>query len=77
MMDMQHCVGCEDDFYNDKNPMGVKRCWMLETAVLKTRYRISRDAPMGDRENYRKCERPSCYHGSGFVMLNEIPSYAK
>lgn len=28
------CQGCENDFYNDKNPLGVKRCWSLEGAVL-------------------------------------------
>lgn len=26
------CVGCRDDFYNDKNPLGVKRCWSLKSA---------------------------------------------
>ena len=36
----QDCVGCDNDFYNGKNPLGVKRCWMLENAKPVTRYRI-------------------------------------
>ena len=27
IMDVSHCKGCEDDFYNGKNPLGVTMCW--------------------------------------------------
>lgn len=77
MMDIQHCAGCEDDFYNDHNPYGVKRCWMLDEAFVKTRFEISINAPMGARRNYTERQLPKCYHRNGFVFLNEIPSYAK
>jgi len=28
------CSGCEQDFYNDKNPLGVKECWSFKDAKL-------------------------------------------
>src|SRR5260370_27474910 len=28
------CSGCEDDFYNDHNPYGVKECWAYATSVV-------------------------------------------
>jgi hypothetical protein len=28
----QMCLGCYDDFYNGKNPMGVQECWGFKTA---------------------------------------------
>lgn len=31
------CVGCHDNFYNGKNPYGVKNCWMLPDAKVVQR----------------------------------------
>lgn len=38
---LRHCVGCEQNFYNGNNPMGVKECWSLKTARLVKRVRVS------------------------------------
>lgn len=34
-MTKANCAGCEEDFYNGHNPLGVKECWNFKTAVLK------------------------------------------
>jgi len=31
---LKYCTGCEDDFYNGHNPMGIKECWRLDSARL-------------------------------------------
>ena len=76
-MDKKHCVGCIEDFYNGKNPPGVKECWMLKDAKVMARFSISINAPMGARANYIPEKRPSCYRASGVVYLNKIPDYAQ
>lgn len=29
---IEMCLGCQQDFYNDKNVMGIKRCWHFKDA---------------------------------------------
>lgn len=36
----QLCVGCKDDFYNGKNPWGVKECWSYRSAKVVTRTQV-------------------------------------
>lgn len=28
------CKGCRDDFYNGKNPYGIKKCWFFDKARI-------------------------------------------
>ena len=37
MKTTEHCAGCRQNFYNGNNPLGVKRCWNLDTARLVKR----------------------------------------
>ena len=37
---LKHCAGCEQDFYNGKNPYEVKECWSLGKAKLVSRKKI-------------------------------------
>lgn len=32
--DKSMCRGCEDNFYNGNNPLGVKECWAFKKAVV-------------------------------------------
>jgi hypothetical protein len=73
----QHCAGCRDDFYNGKNPHGVKACWGLKSARPRTRYRLHVDTPYSWRSGYAKKQRPQCYHEQGYVYLDQIPEFAK
>lgn len=40
---LRHCIGCHNDFYNDKNPLGVKRCWHLVTAHMVSKKEVHID----------------------------------
>ena len=64
-MDKKHCLGCRNDFYNDKNHLGVKECWSFKKAKLVTKL-----GPIGHWENppYKNKEKkkiPNCWHGEG------------
>lgn len=37
---LKHCVGCEQNFYNGNNGIGVQECWHLKDAKLVKRLRI-------------------------------------
>lgn len=66
---MKSCSGCTEDFYNDKNPYGVKMCWSLPTAQIQTRHRISMDAPMHRRSNYQEVQVFNCRRERGCIFL--------
>lgn len=34
---LKYCETCEEDFYNGKNPYGIKRCWHFEKAQVQDR----------------------------------------
>lgn len=66
-MTKKDCIGCENDFYNDKNPLGVKECWSFKDAKL-----IMRKAVPIDRVppwNQKAIRIPSCYHVRGYVYV--------
>lgn len=73
---LQYCVGCRNDFYNDKNPLGVKRCWSLASARMKTRWAIGTWTPQDRAENFRKVRKLSCYHSDrGVHFYDALPSH--
>jgi len=71
-MDRKHCSGCEQNFYNGNNPMGVKECWHLKDAriILRKAVPITQVPPWT-----QKAQRyPNCYvkRGYTFVKPNQI-----
>lgn len=63
-MDKKHCVGCRSDFYNNKNEIVVKECWLFKKAKLKWKIPIG----MNEFPPYRNKQKqrvPDCYHESG------------
>lgn len=70
-----HCRGCRDDFYNGRNPMGVQKCWMLETAKLVTRYRIHRDTRPTEVGAFKRVKVPDCYNGSPWYYYKALPDF--
>ena len=77
MKTCENCSGCRNDFYNDKNPYGVKRCWSLDKAKMVTRFKLSVHTPMWFREAYKKVRVPNCYHSQGYVYCKEIQASAR
>ena len=74
---LRHCAGCRDDFYNDKNPMGVKRCWGLKTAKLVTRYKIGTWTAPTQPFAFTKVTGLSCYHRDGECYYEKLPDFVK
>ena len=40
---LKHCLGCTENFYNGNNPLGVQRCWHLDSAKLVNKVRVPID----------------------------------
>lgn len=75
-MDSKHCVGCEDDFYNGKNELGVQKCWSLKSAKLMTRYRIGTWTQPTENGAFTQMQRPGCYRQKGCAFYNKLPDFA-
>ncbi len=62
------CLGCEDDFYNGKNPLGVKKCWHRESARMTLRMKVGvDDSPPWTWKPKRYL---SCYRQKRYVFIN-------
>jgi hypothetical protein len=57
MLDIKHCQGCHDNFYNPG-------CWSRESAKLVSRIPIGVDEPP-PYKNKKKQKVPCCWHGGG------------
>ena len=65
---LARCAGCRDDFYNDKNPLGVKRCWCLERAELVLRKEVHRDQVPPWKQEPK--DFLSCYNRDGYLYFH-------
>ena len=63
-MKKENCIGCENDFYNGKNNLGVKECWSFEDAKIVPKIMIGHweNPPYKDKKIIK---RPNCYHERG------------
>ena len=69
-LDRKHCVGCEDDFYNGNNDLGVDECWCREDAKQKQYLMIPAD--MLPPYKHMKTEwKPTCFHRKGYVKVKK------
>lgn len=65
---LKHCIGCEQNFYNGNNSIGVLGCWSLESAKLVKRVRVG----MWERPPYnpeRTIEVFDCRQEKGNVLV--------
>lgn len=74
-MDKKHCRGCENDFYNGHNDMGIKECWSLKSAKLVTRFEIGTWTQPMQPGAFTEVRLPNCYHrkGSSFYTKEQLP----
>ena len=59
-MDVRFCYGCENDFYNGKNPYGIAECWHRAEAKRES-FRL---IPIDLRPPYlhiKPTKLPTCY----------------
>ena len=76
--DKKYCVGCDENFYNGNNPMGVKECWLFKSAKVMTRYWIGWWTPQDKKENFIKITTHSCRSETGrAAFYNKIPAHLR
>jgi hypothetical protein len=71
------CAGCRQNFYNGNNNLGVKECWNLKTAKLRTRFRIGTHTPQDRASNFQKVRAYHCHQPEGAVMYDELPAHLR
>lgn len=72
-MNKSNCIGCEDNFYNGNNDLGVKECFRLKSAkiVKKKKIPLSQVPPW----KQKPIKVPSCYRQKGYVFWNPDREY--
>jgi len=73
----KYCIGCDNHFYNDNNPMGIRQCWHLPDAKMQTRYCIGVNTPQDKVSNFIKIRTLGCFTESGYAYYDELPSHLK
>ena len=74
--DKKYCIGCEDNFYNGNNDMGIKECWDFEDAKVVSRYRIGWWVPQDRKENFVRVTTHDCHSERGsFAFYNRLPAH--
>lgn len=74
----KYCKGCDSDFYNGKNQLGIQQCWHLKDAKVETRYMIGWWVPMSKVENFTEVQTLSCHTESGkFAFLKRLPAHLR
>ena len=73
---MKMCAGCRNDFYNDKNPLGVKKCWSFDDAKVVTRFRIGWWTQPTNKDAFTKVRTLDCHSAPGhYADYKELPRF--
>ena len=66
---LEYCLGCENDFYNEKNSLGINECWSLKDTdkpILRKRVHINETPPWnGKPERLFKC-----FHQKQYIFVD-------
>lgn len=74
--DKKYCVGCDQNFYNGNNQMGISECWHLKAAKLVTKYVIGWWVPQDRKDNFTKIKTNNCHTETGrFAYYDKLPSH--
>lgn len=71
------CSGCEDNFYNGRNPYGVTECWNFKSAKLKRRYRTDTWTLPTTPGAFTEVLVPNCYRQKGVHFSDSLPNFVK
>ena len=66
---LKRCYGCEQDFYNDKNPLGIKECWSLADMTIIWRKKVSVDQRPPWTQAFKRY--PHCYQQTRYFFINK------
>lgn len=76
--DKKYCSGCDNNFYNGNNPMGVKECWCFKTAKVVTKYMIGWWILQDKASNFSKITTHSCHTETGsFAFYDKLPEHLR
>lgn len=76
-MDLKHCNGCRDDFYNHRGAEAGP-CWLAKDAKIVTRYRIYYLTAPTQKGAFTKVRVPNCYHqANNHVFYAKLPDFVK
>lgn len=77
-MNTDYCHGCDNDFYNAHNQLGVKECWYLKSAKVVERYRIGWWVAPDRVDCFSKVRTYSCHSEVGrFAFCEGLPKHLK
>jgi hypothetical protein len=73
MMNVKFCAGCEQNYYNGNNNLGVKQCWFLPTAkrIKRKRVHIDQVPPW----NQTAQMFPNCYQQKRYIFVQPHQTY--
>jgi len=65
---IEDCAGCREDFYNSKNPYGIKQCWSFKRAkVVWRKFVHVEDVPPWRHEPERTL---NCYQRPRHISID-------
>lgn len=62
------CDGCENNFYNGNNPLGVRECWSFKDTKMVSKIAIHINLPP-PYLHIKPKSRPDCYRMSRHVLV--------
>jgi len=76
--DKNYCTGCDDNFYNGNNDIGIRECWHFKDAKVVTRYCIGWHTPQDKKENFFKVTTLNCHTETGTCSFyDELPEHLR
>lgn len=76
--DKKYCIGCDSDFYNGKNSLGIKECWHFKNAKVEVRYAIGVNTPQDKKENFWEVTTHNCHTETGHaVFYGALPEHLR
>lgn len=72
----EHCVGCDNNFYNGQNDIGVNECWNFDKAKTVKRLRIGWWTPQDNADNFYEVTTNSCHTATGkYADYDKLPDH--
>lgn len=68
LLNVRYCCGCENDFYNGKNDLGVQQCWSRDGAIFGTYRLVPIDLPP-PYKSLKLQKLPTCYRRKRHVKV--------
>lgn len=72
----KYCSGCDSNFYNGNNQMGIKECWHFGKSKTVKRFRIGWWTPQDRASNFSEVETNNCHTATGhYADYEKLPPH--